>query len=325
MPDILQQTVDAIKQRKNFVLSAHMDPEGDCVASLLAVDGLLRKLGKHPNILCQDPVPANMKFLDTENRWRTVQETGRLSGIEAGIIVDCPTLERTGTAKEMIIELNSFLINIDHHISNKNFGTVNFVDVKAAACGELVYDLFKAFQVPLSMNDAESIYVSLATDTGSFKYSNTRAKTHEIVADLLRQGLDLEKVNEHLYDSTPKTKLEIFKIFLNRIEFFDRGTVACAILRQDDFKRAGAAKADLEGCVEYMRSIEGVAVSFLISESGADARISFRSKGNFDVNRLAGIFGGGGHKKASGCTIHTSVEEAKKRILDQIKLAKSTK
>ncbi|MBI4398572.1 MAG: bifunctional oligoribonuclease/PAP phosphatase NrnA [Candidatus Omnitrophica bacterium] len=318
MPTHFQPVIDAIQSRNNFLLSAHIDPEGDCVGSLLAVESLLRKLGKNPYILCQDSIPDNLRFLDEEKRWHTVLENPALGSIEAGIVVDCPLLDRIGTAKEVMNRLAPVLVNLDHHVSNQYFGTVNFVDTHAAACGEIIYDLFRHFRIPLSQADCRALYVSISTDTGSFKYSNTQVKTHEITADLLRHGLDVGEVNEKLYENVPKTKMELFKILLNRVEFHHDGTVASAILFDKDFKEVGAGKADLEGCVEYMRALRGVEVSFLIRESESNSKISFRAKGNFDVNRLANLFGGGGHRKASGCQMHARGREAQEKILEQI-------
>ena len=313
----LSQASEAINHHGSFLLSAHIDPEGDCVASLLALDSLLQKIKKKSYVLCADPVPEQLRFLDTR-RWHAYQPCDILPDFDAGIIVDCPTLERIGQVKEIMIQKNAFLINIDHHISNRAFGNINYVDVNAAACGELIYDLFNHFKVPLTREDCQSIYVSLSTDTGSFRYSNTTAKTHEIVADLLRHGLDIEKLNESLYENMPRRKLDLFRMFLERIEFNSSGRIICAILEEKDLKKSGARKSDLEGFVEYLRSISGVEVAFLITEQGENSRVSFRSKGNFDVNKLANFFGGGGHRKASGCTIQAIPEISKNKILNRI-------
>ncbi|MBI4971394.1 MAG: DHH family phosphoesterase [Candidatus Omnitrophica bacterium] len=304
------------------MLSAHISPEGDCIASALALDSLLGKIRKKSFVLCEDKIPEQLYFLDN-GRWNTLKSNpSLLYSFDNSIVVDCPALDRIGKVKDVIETRKTFLINIDHHISNKNFGDINFVDSGAAATGELIYDLFQAFRVPLADDDLRNIYVSLSTDTGSFRYSNTTAKTHEIVADLLRHGLKTDKLNEQLYDSVPRRKVDLFRIFLARLEFDENGSIASAILRDEDLKATGCAKIDLEGFVEYLRSIIEVQVSFLICQQGVDSRISFRSKGSFDVNKLAGLFGGGGHAKAAGCTIHAPVEKAKKLILEQVRKLK---
>lgn len=315
----LGQLIKSINSHSSFLLSAHVSPEGDCVASLIAMDSLLQKIRKKSFILCEDPVPLQLSFLDN-GRWHTLKSGNESPDFDAGIIVDCPTLDRIGRVQDVIRSKKTFTINIDHHVSNRSFGDVNFVDVHAAACGELIYALFKELKIPLSEEDCRAIYVSISTDTGSFRYSNTSAKTHEIVADLMRHGLNIEQINESLYENIPKRKVDLFKIFLNRIEFNDEMKSACAILKEGDFEKEGASKTDLEGFVEYLRSIHGVEVAFFITEQEGDSRVSFRSKGHFDVNLLAGHFGGGGHKKASGCTIHEAPELAKKKILDQIRV-----
>lgn len=314
----LDQVIDAIRHHHQFLLSAHVDPEGDCVASLLALDSLLRKLNKESSILCEDPLPEQLRFLDN-GRWRTLHETPAPGKVDVGVVVDCPSLERIGRVRNLFEASGAFLINIDHHVSNRYFGAINYVDAGAAASGELIYDLFKALNVPLSDEDRRAIYVSLSTDTGSFRYSNTTSKTHEIAADLLRQGLDTGTLNELLYENMPGRKLALFQIFLNRIELLESGKVACAVLHEKDLSKSGALKNDLEGFVEFMRSVSGVKVAFLVTEQGKNARVSFRSKGDFDVNALAGHFGGGGHRKASGCTINSGVREAKRKIIEKIR------
>ncbi len=317
----LEQTVDAIKKHKKFLLSAHVDPEGDCVASLLGLDSLLQKIKKPSVILCDDPIPPGLNFLDN-GRWTQLKGRHPYQDYDAAIIADCPNLDRIGKVKDLNVLSKLFVINIDHHVSNMGFGNINFVNVKAAATGELIYDLYKAFDVPLSIDDCKQIYVSISTDTGSFRYSNTTARTHEIISDLMRLGLDIEKLNEDLYENVPRRKMELFKIFLNRIEFEMDGKVASAAIYQEDLIKTHTDKTDLEGFVEYLRSMQGVEVAFLLGEKQGDTRISFRSKGSFDVNKLASSFGGGGHKKAAGCTIHAPVSEARKLILNQIATAK---
>ena len=314
----LQETVRAIRDHKEFALAAHVNPEGDCVASLLALDSLLGKVGKKSHIFCEDPIPTGLSFLDN-GRWKHSKTNLPAVSFDAAAVVDCGSMERIGKAQELLTAKKTFLINIDHHISNRDFGDINFVDVKAAASGELIYDLFRAFQVPLSKEDRELIYVSLSTDTGSFRYSNTTAKTHEIAGRLLAEGLDTETLNERLYDSMPLERFRLFKVFLDRIRFEDGGRIAYALVTDEDLKLAQAGKEHLEGFVEFMRSLRGVEISFLVTLDGENSRLSFRSKGSCDVNVIASNFGGGGHRKAAGCTIHAQPEEAVGKVLAYVR------
>jgi len=317
----LDQAVAAIKEHNNFLLSAHVSPEGDCVGSILALDGLLKKLNKNSYILCEDPIPESVGFLDN-GCWHTLNDGIPDLQWDVACIADCGDLERIGKVKNVIQDKSLFIINLDHHVSNRFFGDINYVDSKAAASGEIIYELFKAFDCSLSIEDVNQIYVAMSTDTGSFKYSNTTAKTHKIVADLIDCGLDVGTLNEKIYDNVPKRRLNLFKKFINNIEILEEGKIACAYLSNKEIEGTGSTKADLEGFVEYMRSIQGVQISFLMTEFEGSSKVSFRAIGNNDVCEIAKNFGGGGHVKASGCTIKLLPMEAKKEILNFIKKTK---
>ena len=176
----------------------------------------------------------------------------------------------------------------------------------------------------LTKKEATYIYVSMSTDTGSFRYGSTKARTHRIVAELLEYGVGIEALNERLYEVFSREKVRLYSFLLNNIRYEMNGKVAWANLNRRAMRHYGVTEEDTEGFIDFIRMIRGVNIAFFITEDlDGLLRISFRSKGEFDVNRLARAFEGGGHKKAAGCNFSGTVEQAVARILEQIKKGSS--
>jgi len=317
----LSEVARAIKAHKTFLLAAHVRPEGDSIGSLLALKCLLEKLGKKPWIVSPDPFPKRLDVMP-KNGWRTLEYLEGLSNpprFDACIVVDCPNLHRMGKIKEWIGP-ETKIINIDHHVSNIKFGDYNLVNDRAAACGEIIYDLFKKFRVPITKEAALPIYVSISTDTGSFRYSNTSAKTHRIAADLIQAGLNSERVNEKLYERSSCYRVSLLADILKKIKMALGGRVAWTVITAGMMKKSNTVFEDTEGFVDYLRSVDAAEVAFIMIETGKNKyQVSFRAKGINDVNRIAEALGGGGHRKSAGCTIEGSLAKASQQILSVIR------
>ncbi len=317
----MDEVCEAIKKHRNFLLSAHIRPEGDSVGSLLAMKSLLTKLGKKARIVCQDNFPERLDIMPKDG-WCTVAQIRRFKPkpvFDACIVVDCPNPGRIGTVRELIGPKTT-IINIDHHVSNAHFGHYNLVQDRAAACGEIIYDLFKKLNVPITKEDALPIYVSISTDTGSFKYSNTTSKTHLVASELIQTGINLEEINENLYDRSSHKRLVLLADLLDKLKVEMNGKVVWAVVKLDMLKKTKATFEDTEGFIDFLRSMAGVCIAFiLIENSNNKFQVSFRAKGPHDVNRIAEKFGGGGHRKAAGCTITGSADQASRRILSVIR------
>jgi len=209
MPSI-QALAKEIQKYNSFLISGHINPEGDCAGSILATERLLKKIGKKTQIYCEHPLPEIMKDFNPGS-WKLVKEFQKAPQAEAAITLDTPNWERLGKAAELLKTIP--LINVDHHISNSSFGSLNYIDDSASACGEIVFELFEALGVELDPETAEAIYISISTDTGSFKYSNTTSKTHRIIAKLLETGIDVEKINHRIYGSFEDRRLKLTQFF----------------------------------------------------------------------------------------------------------------
>ncbi|MBI3312670.1 MAG: bifunctional oligoribonuclease/PAP phosphatase NrnA [Candidatus Omnitrophica bacterium] len=315
----LKDFCSALKKHKSFFLSCHVTPEGDAIGSILAMQSLLKRLGKKTFVVCDDAFPERLHCLSDKD-WHSMKELKRpYPQFEAMVIADCPTLERIGATKELLGP-QTVIFNVDHHISNNRFGHHNYIRPEAAASGEVVMDIFKYFKMPLTKEEATNLYVALSTDTGSFKYSNTTVHSHRMAAELIATGIDVEKINEKLYATYSLNKINLYSRLLSRVKTTAGGQVAWAALRREDLKNSGATYEDTEGFIDFLRYIKEVKIAFFMSEleNGHSIKVSFRSKANYDVNKIATYFKGGGHRKASGCTIPGTLEKAEAMILERL-------
>ena len=313
----------SLKKMDNFLLASHVNPEGDAVASVLALDSMLRRLGKKPMIACEDAFPDRLGCLP-DKRWNQAKNVPTGRKFDALVVADCPTLERIGAVNKLIGPKTK-IFNIDHHISNTLFGHYNYIQPSASACGEVIYDMFKQFKLKINKDEATALYVSISTDTGSFKYSNTTVKSHQIASELIKTGIDIEFINDALYATYSLEKIQLYSLLLGRVKTSEDGTIAWVGLTKNDLKNTGATYEDTEGFIDFLKYIKEVKFSFFMSEIGngpnGQVRVSFRSKGKYDVAQVAAKFGGGGHKKAAGCSIPGTLEQATQQILEQIKIA----
>lgn len=308
----------AIKKFSKFLITSHINPEGDAIGSQIAMASLLRKLGKESVMLDESPVPQVIKFLPgAENIFKEMPHD---FNYQAVIILDCPDLARIGRVNEYIKEDNA-IINIDHHISNINFGKFNWVDPDISSAGEMVYDLFRAFKLKIGMEEAVSLYTAIMTDTGSFRYSNTSSKTHRIIAELIDIGIKPYEMHTKIYETSSVQDTNLLGEALQTMKLTEDGKVAWLWVTKEMLKKTKASLEGTEGIINFARSIGGVEIAILFRETGTDERVkvSFRSKGKVDVNKLAGVFNGGGHPTASGCSVFGKFEDVEKKVLDAAK------
>lgn len=314
----MQEAIAAIRKYKKFLISAHVNPEGDSLCSQLAMRELVTALGKEAVIINNDPAPAHYRFLPGIDKLST--DLTRKVDFDAALILDCPTLKRVGGVANLISK-DKFVINIDHHISSERFGDVNWVDSNASSTGEMVYKLFKEMDVPLTKEIALSIYIAILTDTGSFNYDNTSAVTHEIASDLLGYGLEPGLVSESVYERKTLTDIKLLGLVLSTLRVSRSGEVAYLEITRKMLSDTLADVAKSEGFINYARSIDGVKVAVLFKEDLKAANkinISFRSKAGVDVNKIASFFGGGGHVKASGCILEGSLADVEGKVIAKI-------
>lgn len=239
-------------------------------------------------------------------------------------VLDCSDLKRTGR----VYTLNKDdlpVLNIDHHISNVNFGSINWVEPEASCCCQMIYKLYKRLKVPLDRDAALSLYTGILTDTGSFHYTNTSAFVHKIAAELLQFDIDISLVYKNVYGNIPFSDLKLLMKTLPTMKRAAGGKIACFTIKKNIFKKAKKIRIDLSECLlSFGRSLKDVEVVVLFKENlgpKKEVRVNFRSDGKIDVNKIADFFGGGGHKTASGATICGNIEEIRKKVLNKIRAA----
>lgn len=305
-----------ILDSQNICIASHVQPDGDNIGSVLSLGMALKKLNKNVYLLKTDEIPSDYKFLPNVN---LIKDHDNIDEIDIFIALDSSDEERLGKNKDLLTKAK-LIINIDHHISNTNFGHINIIDKDASSTGELVYDFIKSMNISIDKDIATCIYTAISSDTGSFMYDNTSAKTHEIAADLIKVGIDKEKININLYQNKSLERTRLFIKAMDNLELYFENKVALAQITQEMLEDCNAKMEDSEGIISFLRGISPVEVAILLKEFKDDEiKVSMRSKRYIDVSKICSVFGGGGHIRAAGCTINESIDKAKTLILNEIK------
>jgi phosphoesterase RecJ-like protein len=301
---------DAIARGRRFVLSSHARPDGDAIGSQLAMAFALDALGKEVTIVNRDPVPGPLAAFPGTARIVVADRVDET--FDAAIIMECSSLDRTGVSG---LE-RSPVINVDHHQGNTAYGAVNWFDPAAAACAEMVFDVIVELGVPMSREIATHLYVGILTDTGSFHYSGTSARTFDIARRLVEAGVEPATVARTVFDSNTLGRLKLFGAVLSAIELEHGGRLAVMKVDQAMARAAGGTYDDTEGLINLPLTVREIRASVFFKELGpAEHRVSLRSKGAIDVAAVAKRFGGGGHKNAAGCSVPGSFAEARAAIV----------
>jgi phosphoesterase RecJ-like protein len=289
----------------------HVHPDGDVLGTLLGLGLALEGAGWSVTFAGPHPVPEVLGFLAGAERWEVWSRAPRTWDVL--VLTDCPNHDRTEGLLAGARGPGSAVLNIDHHPDNRRYGTIDWIDPSAAATGEMVFDLIVALGLPITPGIALDLFTALHTDTGSFRYSNTTARTFRIAAELTALGAEPALVSDRLYQRRPAAALRTLGEVLRRVDVSPDGRIAWLSLPRGIASDAFVSAEDL---VTYPRSIEGVKVAVLLREEGENlVKASLRGKGDVPVNRIAHRFGGGGHENAAGCTVRGTLEEATTAVL----------
>lgn len=308
----------ALKRHRSFIVTSHIHMEGDSLGSQLAVACLLRQLKKDFILLHKDIVPERYQFLLNNFSFKT--ELPKRWDVDTVIVTDCPVLHRIALPNKGVLRKARCVINIDHHISNTYFGDVNWVEPNMSSCGEMLFYVFKELRLKIDILSAEAMYVAILTDTGAFGYENTHPQTHSVVAELLKRGVNPLLVRQRIDESRSFEELMLLQSTLSTLRLYYDGKVATMQTTVQMLKRLGLSPDKTENFINYARSISSVEVAIYFLEDiekRGRIRISFRSKGNVDVNVLASEFNGGGHPNASGCVVEGSLADVKRYVLSK--------
>ena len=309
----LQKIADVIDKNKTFLVLTHVFIDGDALGSQLAMAGLLRKKGKDVYLIGDRQGLDFYSFLPGSEQVKENLSTD--VEIDVAIVVDCGSKERLGEAKKYL-KIAKTSINIDHHLKNTKFADVNWVRADASSAGEMVYQLFKELKEEPDKDDALCIYTAILTDTGSFRYASTTPRTHEIAAALLRKGIRPEYVSESLYNSHTYDDIALLREVLSGMTISPDGRIAWLRLSRKTLQKINYSQEMVDSFISYPRSIKTVHIAILFKEiNNNKVKISFRSNYGVNVAKLAALWGGGGHHRASGCTITGSLAEIERGVI----------
>ena len=295
-----------IELNDSFLISSHLSLDGDCIGSQLSFYWYLTSLGKKVVIYNHDHVPPKFIFLRDADVMQTElpDET-----FDVLVVLDCSNLTRLGWDAEKFS--GGPLINIDHHRDNSSFGTVNIVDVNAAATGEIISHFFDEEKIVYPPAVAEALYTAVLTDTGGFRFPNTTSAILHVCANLAEKGASPPKIYEKVYASHSQAGLLLQSRIWSSLKFYFNGRVCCLEMPMAVLDDLGALYSDSEGMVDITTTAAGVQVGIMSKHTDSETHFSLRSKGAVDVGRIAQkIIGGGGHSSAAGCTLRLPFDQA---------------
>ena len=305
-----------IKTNKKFLIVSHISPEGDAIGSSIALALGLEKMGKSVYVINRDPVPDILKFLPSAKIVTRKIPSGKF---DVMFIVDCPNMERTGL-KNLRAKIT---VTIDHHLLLSQVipkQSLNLIDPKASATGELVYKLLHSLRVPIDKAIATNLYTAILTDTGGFRYSNTTPESLKIASRLVAAGADPWEITKEVYENFSFNRLRLVSLCLPTIE--KKGKITSITVTRNMFKKTKTSIEDAENIVDFPRQIKGSEVALLFREDRKNLyKISLRSKGKVNVAKIAKTFGGGGHANAAGCKLTGSLREVKEKIFKTVESA----
>jgi phosphoesterase RecJ-like protein len=307
-----------LRDHQRFAILSHVRPDGDALGSQLALALSLQQLGKDVRVWNEDGMLEKYSFLPRAE-WLT-KPPSTAEDVDVAIALDTAIQNRLGTALAAVGKAKIW-INIDHHLSNPGYGDLVIVDPGAPATGEIIFNLIKSQGLPLNHDIAENLYAAISTDTGSFQYPKTSARTFEITAELVRVGgLDVGQISQQLYENYPRRRLELLRELLRNTRFEFGGRAASFSLTLKTAADLTVLPEDNEGLIDHLRAIRGVIVAVFFEElADGKVRVSMRSKDEaVDVCAICQKFGGGGHTLAAGARVRGSLAEVEEKVLEEI-------
>ncbi len=309
-----------LQKNNNFLITSHINLDGDAIGSELALYFILKKLKKKPIILNQGKLPKVYDFLPGVNKVQYLEDDYiDTKSIDVGIALDCSNVKRMGKTYEIFKNIKT-IINIDHHASNESFGDLNYVDSSVSSVGEIIYELIRFINVDLLDEDISTcLFTSILTDTGSFRYSNVSSRTFKIASDLTSFEIKPHLIAAKIYNRNTYPGLKLLGEALSTLEANNSNYVSWITITRKMLNNTKANDEEIEGIIDVAATLDNNEISILFRETKDNKiKISFRSKGNFDVNKFAGKFNGGGHPNAAGCLCSGKLYKIKDKILSQL-------
>ena len=315
-----EKAKELIVKAKRVLVSGHLSPDGDSLGSMIALARLLNNAGVQASATADINSLGKLGFLRGVKEIIPVRKLKRQK-FDLFSSVDCGAFDRLPPEVRPVAEKLP-VICIDHHVTNTAFGAVSIVDPDASSACELVWRFAKWMMWKLDPISAEALWVGMVTDTGRFAYDSTRPGTMRAAGDLLKYGVRTTLINDIIYGTFPKRAIALKRIAWRSLHIWKNGKVAEVSLKREDFREVRGTKADAEDIIEIPRSVvkNEIALFFYqIPDRTKETRCSIRTRGDWDATVLAAKFGGGGHRKAAGCTIKATLGDAKRQMRAAVK------
>lgn len=317
----MKKFLEEFQNSERILITGHINPDGDCIGSGLALMLALNKLNednkKVVRFVLDDVAPVTTDFMKHSLLIEKYEYFVSKYTFDMAVVLDSGSYDRIGNVKELIKD-ETKVVNIDHHISNDSFGDLNYVDSTKSSTAEIIYDMIEEFGIEMDRDIGEAIYVGLVNDTGNFSYSNVSPRTFEIASKLRAIGVDNEKIVREFYSKKNLARLRLLGYALENFKFDNEKKLAYIYISKEVMNRYEGKKEDTDGVVEALRSYENAEISlFVREEEDGSLKGSMRSNG-YDVNEIAKSFGGGGHIKAAGFTSNMTADETIDKVLKMI-------
>jgi len=314
------EIVKVLEKKNNFLITSHVNLDGDAIGSELAFYFILKKMNKKSVIINQDKLPKIYDFLPESDKIHHIENNNfDKNNFNVGIVLDCGNIKRTGGVSN-ILENTNTIINIDHHGSNENYGSLNYIDCSASSVGEIIYELIKFMNLDLlDKKISTCLFTAIITDTGSFRYSNVSSKTFRIASDLTFTGMKPYLIANNVYNRNTFSGLRLLGEALLTLEMNDSGYISWLSITRKMLDETKANDEEVEGIIDVSTTLKNTEISILFRETKDNKiKVSFRSKGLFNVCEFANKFKGGGHPNSAGCLCSGNLGEVKKKILSEL-------
>ena len=305
--------IKKLESNSTFMISTHIQPDGDGIGSSLALMLSLNNMGKKACVVLSDDIviPSNLSFLPGFSDILSPKDLDENVKYDCGIVLDAGTLDRIGNVSKYMVERTQEILNIDHHVTGSAFGSENWIESESSSTGEMIYELIEALGGKVDCDIATCIFTAICTDTGSFSYSNTTSKTFEIAGKLVSHGVRVDSINQEIYENRSYSSLAALSECILNMKFVAGYRGALIIVTRELMDRYRLAEEDVDDFITYARALNGVEVACCLREFSENRiRVGLRSKKIVDVAALALTYGGGGHVRAAGCVLNMPVSEA---------------
>lgn len=311
---ILHDIKNKIEEANSIIILTHEVPDGDAVGSSLAMYIALKRLGKNVDVIMPE-CPNTYSFLPAASE---IKKGSNIEKYDLAISLDCSDVKRLNGFSKYFENAKGTIV-IDHHSSNTMFGDYSFVNPDSPACAQILITLFSFLGIEIDKEIGTYLLVGIITDTGGFKYSSVTAETFELVAELMKKGVNVSSVYKKVLQTISIPSFELRRLAMNRLEFIENGKIAFTYITKADEEKYEATIGEHEGIVELVRDITGVEVAVFLRETEEGYKASLRSNEYVNVADICLMLGGGGHQRAAGANVPYQLEEAKARVLAQIK------